>query len=239
MCADVDYRIWELKKKVYEANMLLPKYSLVTLTWGNVSGIDRESGLMVIKPSGVPYDKLTPANMCVVDIADGSVKDEGFRPSSDTLTHVELYRAYSDIGGVVHTHSAYATAWAQACRGIPCYGTTHADHFYGEIPCIRPLTQEELDEGYEMNTGRVIISEFERLGIDPAAVPGCLCSCHGPFCWGKDPEDAVNCAVITEECAKMAFMTEVINNKAEVIPQRIMDKHYYRKHGEGAYYGQN
>ena len=225
----------ELKKIVYEANMLLPKYNLVTFTWGNVSGIDREKGLMVIKPSGVDYDKLTPESMVIVDL-EGNVIDSRLNPSSDTLTHIELYKAFPNIGGVVHTHSPWATSWAQAGRGIPCYGTTHADYLYGEVPCARCLTKEELDEGYEMNTGKLIVDVFKN--NDYEAMPAVLCKNHGPFAWGKNPAEAVDNAVVLEECAKMAARCEIINPDVEPAPQCLQDKHYYRKHGANAYYGQ-
>jgi len=225
----------ELKQKVFEANMQLPKYGLVTFTWGNVSGIDRESGLVVIKPSGVEYDTMKPEDMVVVDL-DGKVVEGKYRPSSDTPTHVELYKAFPKVGGIVHTHSSWATSWAQAGRSIPCYGTTHADYMYGEIPCVRNLTQEEIDEGYEKNTGTVIISYFQ--DRDYEAVPCVLCKNHGPFAWGKDPAEAVHNAVVLEEVAKMATRCELINPHLEPAPQRLLDKHYYRKHGAGAYYGQ-
>ncbi|MBR4209101.1 MAG: L-ribulose-5-phosphate 4-epimerase [Lachnospiraceae bacterium] len=227
----------ELKQKVYEANMLLPAYHLVTFTWGNVSAIDRASGLFVIKPSGVEYDKLSPEDMVVVDL-EGNVVEGKYRPSSDTPTHLVLYKRFPQIGGIVHTHSPFATSWAQAGRGIPCYGTTHADYLYGEIPCIRNLTPQEIDEGYEENTGIVIADEFDRLGLDPVAMPGALCKNHGPFTWGKDAHEAVHNAVVVEEVAKMALYTEMINPKAEPTPQAMQDKHYLRKHGKNAYYGQ-
>ena len=225
----------ELKQKVFEANMQLPKYGLVTFTWGNVSGIDRESGLVVIKPSGVAYETMSAEDMVVVDL-DGKVVEGKYRPSSDTPTHVELYKAFPKVGGIVHTHSSWATSWAQAGRSIPCYGTTHADYMYGEIPCVRNLTQEEIDEGYEKNTGTVIISYFQ--DRDYEAVPCVLCKNHGPFAWGKDPAEAVHNAVVLEEVAKMATRCELINPHLEPAPQRLMDKHYYRKHGANAYYGQ-
>ena len=225
----------ELKQKVFEANMQLPKYGLVTFTWGNVSGIDRESGLVVIKPSGVSYETMSAEDMVVVDL-DGKVVEGKYRPSSDTPTHVELYKAFPKVGGIVHTHSSWATSWAQAGRSIPCYGTTHADYMYGEIPCVRNLTQEEIDEGYEKNTGTVIISYFQ--DRDYEAVPCVLCKNHGPFAWGKDPAEAVHNAVVLEEVAKMAARCELINPHLEPAPQRLLDKHYYRKHGANAYYGQ-
>ena len=228
----------ELKKQVYEANMLLPQYGLVTFTWGNVSGIDREKGLFVIKPSGVDYEKLTPEDMVVVDL-EGKVVEGKLNPSSDTATHVELYKAFPKIGGVVHTHSSYATSWAQAGRSIPCYGTTHADYFYGDVPCLRCLNKDEIDAAYEENTGHLIVNEFKAQNIDPEAVSAVLCKNHGPFCWGKDAIDAVHCAVVLEEVAKMAMRTELINPKVMEAPQELQDKHYYRKHGANAYYGQS
>ena len=227
----------ELKRQVYEANMLLPKYGLVTFTWGNVSAIDRESGLFVIKPSGVEYESMKPEDMVVMDLNGNRVEGK-LRPSSDTPTHLELYKAFSEIGGIVHTHSSYATSWAQAGRSIPCYGTTHADYIYGEVPCVRCLTKEEIDEAYETNTGKLIVSEFKRSKKEIMAVPAVLCKNHGPFTWGKDAKDAVHNAVVLEEVAKMAYRTESINSKVEPAPQELQDKHYYRKHGAGAYYGQ-
>lgn len=227
----------ELKKKVYEANILLPKYNLVTFTWGNVSEIDRESGLFVIKPSGVDYDTMTPDDMVVMDL-DGNKVEGKLNPSSDTPTHVEIYKAFKDVGGVVHTHSSYATSWAQAGRSIPCYGTTHADYFYGEIPCVRCLNKDEIETAYEENTGHLIVNEFNRMGKDPVAVPAVLCKNHGVFTWGKDAHEAVHNAVVTEEVAKMAYRCEVINPEVKPAPQELQDKHYYRKHGANAYYGQ-
>lgn len=226
-----------LKKAVYEANMELPRYGLVTFTWGNVSGIDRESGLFVIKPSGVDYEKLTPEDMVVMDL-NGSRVEGSYKPSSDTATHIELYRAFPQVGGIVHTHSSYATSWAQAGRGIPCYGTTHADYIYGEIPCLRCLTAEEIEEAYEENTGHLIVNEFRRLGKDPSAVPAVLCKNHGPFAWGKDAHEAVHNAVVLEEVAKMAYRAETVNPRIQPAPQSLQDKHYFRKHGANAYYGQ-
>ena len=227
----------ELKKKVYEANMELPRYGLVTFTWGNVSGIDREKGLFVIKPSGVDYDKMTWEDMVVMDL-EGNKVEGNFKPSSDTPTHLELYKAFPEIGGIVHTHSSYATSWAQAGRSIPCYGTTHADYIYGEVPCVRCLTKEEIEEAYETNTGHLIVNEFKRMNKDPMAVPAVLCKNHGPFAWGKDPMDAVHNAVVLEEVAKMAYRTEIINPQVQPAPNELQDKHYYRKHGANAYYGQ-
>lgn len=228
----------QLKQEVYEANMLLPKYHLVTFTWGNVSGIDREKGLFVIKPSGVDYDKLTPDSMVVVNL-EGEVVEGDYRPSSDTPTHVVLYNRFQEIGGVVHTHSPWATSWAQAGRGIPCYGTTHADYLYGQVPCVRTLTKEEIEIAYEKNTGVLIADEFERLAVDYLATPAVLCKNHGPFTWGKDAKEAVHNAVVLEEVAKMAARCEQIDPKVNPAPQELQDKHYYRKHGKNAYYGQS
>lgn len=227
----------ELKQQVYEANMELPAKGLITYTWGNVSGIDRESGLFVIKPSGVEYDKLTPDDMVVVDL-DGNKVEGKYNPSSDTPTHVVLYNRFPKIGGVVHTHSSWATSWAQAGRGIPCYGTTHADYVYGEIPCVRCLTKQEIEEAYEKNTGVLIADEFEKRKKDYIAVPVVLCKNHGVFAWGKDAGEAVHNAVVAEEVAKMAARCELLNPDVNPIPRELQDKHYYRKHGENAYYGQ-
>ena len=224
-----------LKKEVYEANMLLPKYGLVTFTWGNVSGIDREKGLFVIKPSGVDYDKLKAEDMVVMNL-DGNKVEGEYNPSSDTATHLELYKAFPDMGGIVHTHSEWATSWAQAGRGIPCYGTTHADYMYGEIPCVRNLTREEIEEAYEKNTGLLIAEHFE--GKEYMAMPAVLCKNHGPFTWGSNADEAVHNAVVLEEVAKMAARCELINPQVRPAPQDLQDKHYYRKHGANAYYGQ-
>ncbi len=228
-----------LRKQVYEANMELPRRGLVTFTWGNVSGIDRARGLVVIKPSGVEYEALTPRDMVVLDLESGRVVEGGLNPSSDTRTHLELYRAFPDLGGVVHTHSPSAVAWAQAGRDIPCYGTTHADYFYGPVPCARQLTQAEIDEDYEKNTGAVIVETFRRRGLDPMHLPGVICSSHGPFTWGKDAAQAVYHAVVLEEVAKMAILTREVDPSASPAPQRVQDKHFLRKHGPAAYYGQS
>lgn len=228
----------ELKKQVYEANMKLPYYGLVTFTWGNVSGIDRESGLFVIKPSGVDYETMTKDDMVVMDL-NGNRVEGHYKPSSDTPTHLELYKAFPEVGGIVHTHSSYATSWAQAGRGIPCYGTTHADYMYGEIPCARCLSKEEIDGAYEENTGHLIVELFKSLDKDPMAVPAVLCKNHGPFAWGKDPHEAVHNAVVLEEVAKMAYRAETINARIQPAPQELQDKHYFRKHGANAYYGQD
>lgn len=227
----------ELKNRVYEANMLLPKYHLVTFTWGNVSEIDRESGIFAIKPSGVDYEQLTPEDMVLVNL-EGAVIEGNYKPSSDTATHVELYKAFTEIGSVVHTHSSYATSWAQAGRSIPCYGTTHADYIYGEVPCLRCLNNAEIEEAYERNTGLLITRFFAENNIDASAVPAVLCKNHGPFSWGKDAKEAVHNAVVLEEVAKMAYRTESINPQVQPAPQHLQDKHYYRKHGANAYYGQ-
>ena len=227
----------QLKKDVYEANMELPRRGLITYTWGNVSGRDAETGYFVIKPSGVDYDKLTTDDMVVVDLT-GKVIEGKYRPSSDTPTHIELYKKYPEIGGIVHTHSPEATSWAQAGRSIPLYGTTHADYFYGPIPCARSLTKEEIEGEYEKNTGLVIIETFEENGINPVYTPGVLCCNHGPFTWGKDAAEAVHNAVVLEEVAKMATKTELINPRVTTAPDTIRDKHFFRKHGANAYYGQ-
>ena len=227
----------KLKKEVYEANMLLPEYDLVTFTWGNVSGIDREKGLFVIKPSGVPYPELCPDDMVVIDLKGNKVEGR-YNPSSDTETHVVLYNRFPRIGGIVHTHSTWATSWAQSGINIPCYGTTHADYIYGEIPCVRNLTGEEIEEAYEKNTGILIADEFERQSLDYWATPAVLCKNHGPFTWGKDPESAVHNAVVLEKVAQMAVTCELINEKVTPVPQVMMDKHYNRKFGPNAYYGQ-
>jgi L-ribulose-5-phosphate 4-epimerase len=228
----------ELKIKVYEANMELPKRGLVTYTWGNVSAIDRATKLFVIKPSGVDYDTMSPDDMVVMDLEGNKVEGK-YKPSSDTPTHLELYRRYEEIGGIVHTHSPEATSWAQAGRSIPLYGTTHADYFYGETPCARSLTPEEINGEYERNTGLVIIETFDERGLNPMYTPGVLCTNHGPFTWGKDAAEAVHNAVVLEEVAKMALKTELINPDVKVAPDCIRDKHFFRKHGENAYYGQN
>ena len=227
----------QLKQQVYEPNMELPRRGLVTYTWGNVSGIDRESGLFVIKPSGVEYDELRPEDLVVLDLNGNKVEGK-LNPSSDTKTHIELYKAFPELGGIVHTHSTHAVAWAQAGRDIPCFGTTHADYFYGPVPCARALTQEEIDEDYEKNTGKVIIEAFRGRNIQPMHVPGVVCSSHGPFTWGKDAAQAVYHAVVLEEVAKMALLTLQIDPNAAPAPQRIQDKHFLRKHGPNAYYGQ-
>ena len=229
----------ELKQKVYEANMLLPAYHLITFTWGNVSGIDREKGLFVIKPSGVPYETLQPGDMVVMDL-EGHQVEGSLNPSTDTPTHAELYRRFPKIGGVVHTHSRWATIWAQAGRDIPAYGTTHADYIYGSVPCCRDLTEEEVQRAYELETGRVIASHFEGRGLDPMHVPCALARHHGAFAWGKDALDAVHNAVVLEEVAMMAWHTEGLAEGQPVasLPDHVREKHFMRKHGPNAYYGQ-
>ena len=231
----------ELKEKVYRANMQLVEYGLVVLTWGNVSGIDREKGLFVIKPSGVPYSSMTADDMVVMDL-DGNKVEGELNPSSDTPTHLELYKNFENIGGVVHTHSSWACAWAQAGRDIPAYGTTHADFANGAIPCARGLTKEEVESAYEKNTGSVIIEEFSRRGITPEECPAVLVHRHGPFTWSSDPFKAVENALILDEVAKMAYRTEVAaangNDSNIGIEDYLLEKHYQRKHGKNAYYGQ-
>lgn len=225
----------QLKKNVYKANMELWNKGLVIYTWGNVSGIDRDKNLVVIKPSGVDYNLLRWEDMSVVDF-DGNIVEGDLRPSSDTPTHIELYKKYMQIGGVVHTHSPWAVSFAQAGKDILPFGTTHADYFFGPIPCTRELSKKEIEQEYEKNTGKVII---EAIGNkDPMAVPGINVKSHGPFAWGKNSMDSVHNAVVMEEIAKMAFNTMMLNRKAEGVSQYLLDKHYYRKHGENAYYGQ-
>ena len=225
----------QLKREVYEANMALYEYGLVTFTWGNASGIDRVKGLAVIKPSGVEYDKLQPGLMAVVDLC-GEIIEGDLNPSSDTQTHLALYSAFPEIGGIVHTHSTWATVCAQAGKPIPAYGTTHADYFYGGIPCTRPMTDGEIGGEYEYETGAVIIEAFS--GKDPMDIPGVLVYSHGPFSWGRDAGEAVHNAVVLETVAKMAVMTKVQNPQAEPMQQALLDRHFLRKHGKDAYYGQ-
>lgn len=226
----------QLKKEVYEANMLLPKYGLITFTWGNVSGVDREKGLMVIKPSGVEYDTMKPEDMVVVDLKTGKKVEGDLNPSSDTDTHVALYNAFSGIKGVVHTHSRWATTFAQAGMGIPALGTTHADYFYGEIPCTRKMTPDEIGGKYELETGNVIVETFN--DKEPNDIPAVLVHSHGPFTWGTDPHNAVHNAVVLEELAFMAWHNIMMNPQIPAMQQELLDKHYLRKHGANAYYGQ-
>ena len=226
----------QLKEAVLCANLDLPKHGLVTFTWGNVSGIDRERGLVVIKPSGVSYEKMVVGDLVVLDL-DGNTVEGSLRPSSDTPTHLALYRQYAAIGGIVHTHSTHATAWAQAGRAIPAFGTTHADYFHGPVPCSRPLTKAEVDSEYEANTGKVII---ETIGAaNPMEIPGIIVSEHAPFTWGKDAHDAVHNAVVLEEVARMALYTLQISPNRSGVSDHLLDKHYLRKHGANAYYGQS
>ena len=227
----------QLKKEVYEANLLLPKYQLITFTWGNVSGIDRERGLIVIKPSGVNYQSMQAEDMVVCDW-QGKVVEGRYKPSSDLMTHLELYRHFTTIGGVVHTHSQNATAWCQAGKAIPALGTTHGDYFYGPIPCTRLMSEAEIRSDYELNTGKVIVETFETLQLDAAQMPGVLVQSHGPFTWGENPGDAVHNAAVLEELAEMAWKTRLINSEVSSMQQTLLDKHYLRKHGPGAYYGQ-
>ena len=226
----------ELKKQVLEANLDLPNQGLVKFTWGNVSGIDREKGYVVIKPSGVKYEKMTIEDLVVVDL-DGNIIEGNLRPSSDTATHLILYKAYPKIGGIVHTHSQWATAWAQACKPVPALGTTHADYFYGEIPCTRPLTEAEITGEYEEETGNVIVETFK--GKDVTAMPGVLVGSHAPFTWGKDPLEAVHNSVVLEEVCNIAYHTINLNKEINQIDEFLLDKHYLRKHGKNAYYGQS
>ncbi|NLG57087.1 MAG: L-ribulose-5-phosphate 4-epimerase [Clostridiales bacterium] len=226
-----------LKSAVYEANMALPRHGLVTFTWGNVSARDKDSGHILIKPSGVNYEDLRPEDMVVLD-PEGKIIEGRLRPSSDTPTHLALYARYPELHGIVHSHSPQATAWAQAERAIPLYGTTHADYFFGPIPCARLLSPEEIEQDYERNTGLVIIETLEALGINPLHTPGVLCAKHGGFTWGTDAAQAVYHAVVLEEVARMATLTETINPSVKPAPDALRDKHFYRKHGPGAYYGQ-
>lgn len=227
----------EMKKKVCEANLLLPQYGLVTFTWGNVSEIDRAHGLVIIKPSGVPYESLKPEDMVVLDLK-GNLVEGCLSPSSDTPTHLELYRSFPSIGGIVHTHSPWATIWAQAGRSIPAYGTTHADDFYGSIPCTRYMTEEEIGGAYELETGKVIAETMA--GVSPETMPAVLVRSHGPFTWGKDAAAAVHHAVVLEKLAMMAYYTEAVSPSTPApIQPALLDKHFLRKHGKNAYYGQN
>ena len=227
----------QLIKDTLQANLDLPAHKLVVFTWGNVSAIDRERGLVAIKPSGVPYDQLEARHIVVMDL-DGNVKSGTYKPSSDTATHLELYRSFPDVHGIVHTHSRWATIWAQACRDLPAYGTTQADYFYGSIPCTRGLTKNEIDQDYELNTGKVIVETFRKRELRSAAVPAVLVAGHGPFAWGKNAADAVHNAVVLEECAMMAWHAKLLQPDLPALDQNLLDKHYLRKHGKNAYYGQ-
>jgi len=230
--------IAQLKAEVLAANLALPAHGLVTFTWGNVSAIDRQSGLMVIKPSGVEYADMDAEDMVVVDVRTGQSVDSKLKPSSDTATHLTLYRRYPHIGGIVHTHSRHATIWSQAGKDLPAWGTTHADYFYGAIPCTRKMTPQEIAGEYEHQTGEVIISTFEERGIDPQQIPAVLVHSHGPFAWGKNAHDAVHNAVVLEECAYMGLFSRQLTPELESMQSELLDKHYLRKHGSGAYYGQ-
>jgi L-ribulose-5-phosphate 4-epimerase len=225
----------ELKEKVLQANLLLLKYNLITLTWGNVSGIDRTKELIVIKPSGVAYDEMSLKDMIVVNL-NGEVVEGNLRPSSDTLTHIEIYKAFANVGGITHSHSEYATVFAQACREIECFGTTHADNFSGPIPVTRFLTEEEVNSNYELNTGKVIVERFKNLNSD--SIPGVLIAGHAPFTWGVDPEDSVKNNLVLERVAKMAIHSLLLNPGLANLPAYILYKHHNRKHGKDAYYGQ-
>ncbi|MBK5074009.1 L-ribulose-5-phosphate 4-epimerase [Budviciaceae bacterium CWB-B4] len=228
----------QLKKQVLEANLALPRHNLVTFTWGNVSGIDRERGVIVIKPSGVEYEHMTADDMVVVSLESGKVVEGSKKPSSDTETHLALYRAFPEIGGIVHTHSRHATIWAQAGRDLPAWGTTHADYFYGPIPCTRRMTPAEIAGEYELETGNVIIETFKVLGISAKDIPAVLVNSHGPFAWGTDPDNAVHNAVVLEEIAYMNLFTRQLAPDLGEMQQELLDKHYLRKHGKNAYYGQ-
>ena len=227
----------KLKEEVWKANLLLPQYQLITFTWGNVSGIDRSAGLVVIKPSGVEYETMGVEDMVVCDL-EGNLVEGHYKPSSDLKTHLELYKSFANIGGVVHTHSQNATAWCQAGKAIPALGTTHGDYFYGAIPCTRPMNEAEILSEYELNTGKVIAETFRTHHLDPDQIPGVLVQSHGPFTWGTTPFEAVHNAVVLEELAEMAFKTQLINHEVHAMQQDLLDKHYLRKHGAGAYYGQ-
>ncbi|ASL84463.1 MULTISPECIES: L-ribulose-5-phosphate 4-epimerase [Serratia] len=228
----------QLKQQVLEANLDLPRHKLVTFTWGNVSAVDRERGLVVIKPSGVEYEHMTAEDMVVVDLASGRTVEGAKKPSSDTATHLALYREFADIGGIVHTHSRHATIWAQAGLDIPAWGTTHADYFYGAIPCTRLMTQDEIEHDYELETGNVIIETFRRRDINPNAIPAVLVNAHGPFAWGKDAHNAVHNAVVLEEIAYMGIFSRQLTPGIHSMQRELLDKHYLRKHGQNAYYGQ-
>ncbi len=227
----------KLIHEVLQANLELPKAGLTVFTWGNVSAIDRTRGIVVIKPSGISYEGMKEEHMVVLDL-DGKIISGDFKPSSDTVTHMEIYRSFIEVGAIVHTHSRWATIWAQACKGIPAYGTTHADCFYGEIPCTRKLTKKEINESYELHTGKVIVETFLTREIDPYAIPGVVVAGHGPFSWGKNTTDAVHNAIVMEECAMMAIHTRLINPRIQPLERALLDKHYLRKHGKSAYYGQ-
>lgn len=229
----------KLREKVLYTNKLLPKLDLVLFTWGNVSEVDRDNNVFAIKPSGVSYDEMKAEDIVIVSLETGEVIEGELKPSTDTETHRILYNEFEDIGGIVHTHSTWATSWSQSKRNLPAYGTTHADTFYGNVPCTRNLTKEEMADNYELSTGEVIVETFENLNIDPQDIPSVLVSGHGPFSWGEDSEEAVYNAKVLEQCAKTAFITESINNDIQEVDEALLDKHYLRKHGEESYYGQD
>lgn len=231
-------KIAAMKQRVYEANLALPNHGLIKLTWGNVSEIDRDLGVIVIKPSGVSYDGMTAEDMVVTDLQGQPLTEDSLNPSSDMATHAALYQAFEGVNAIVHTHSTQAVKWAQAGRDIPAYGTTHADTFYGPVPCTRQLTQTEVEEAYELETGKVIIETFQERKIDPLACPAVIVNGHGPFTWGETPEKAVQNSIVLDEVAEMALGTELLNPHKGSIESYLLDKHYYRKHGAGAYYGQ-
>lgn len=226
-----------MKERVFKANLQLPEWGLVKLTWGNVSEINRDLGVIVIKPSGVDYKEMKADQMVVVDL-EGNPLEEGYRPSSDLPTHVYLYQHFKEVNAIVHTHSTYAVSWAQAGRALPVYGTTHADTFFGPVPITRHLTQEEVESAYELNTGKVIVETFDQLNLDPLAIPAVLVNGHGPFTWGTTTQKAIENSLVLDECCQMARLTEQNNRHGEKLPQYVLDKHYYRKHGANAYYGQ-
>ncbi|MBN1499160.1 MAG: L-ribulose-5-phosphate 4-epimerase [Spirochaetes bacterium] len=228
----------ELRNEVLEANLLLPEYKLITFTWGNVSGIDRDKGMFVIKPSGIDYDGMTSEDLVVVDL-EGKVVEGKYKPSADTATHLRIYQEFKETGGVVHTHSSWATSWSQSGRGIPPLGTTHADYFYDEIPCTRKMTPGEIGGEYELETGNVIVETFRKRNLDPVQIPAVLVFSHGPFCWGKNAHDAVHNAVVLEQLAEMAYVSLQLSPEQIRIQQELLDKHFLRKHGKNAYYGQN
>lgn len=228
----------KLKEDVFKENLELIEKKLVIYTWGNVSGIDRNSKILAIKPSGIDYNIMRSEDMVLLDL-DGKKLEGKYKPSSDTATHIELYKAFPEIGAIVHTHSSYATSWAQAIKDIPAFGSTHADYFYGDIPCSRPLTKEEVESEYEKNTGLVIIETLKNRNINPMDIPGIIIASHGPFSWGKDAKQAVYNAVVLEELSKMAYRTIQINPNIKSVEKYLLDKHYFRKHGKNAYYGQN
>ncbi|OFI46610.1 L-ribulose-5-phosphate 4-epimerase [Floricoccus penangensis] len=233
-----DEKLYEMKNRVCDANLKLKDSNLVVLTWGNTSEINRDAGIIVIKPSGVPYDTMSPEQMVVTDLDGNVIGENSLKPSSDLDTHVYLYKHFENVNAIVHTHSTYAVMWAQSRRDIPAYGTTHADTFYGSIPVTRQLTKEEVEKEYELATGKVIVERFENDNIDPIAVPGVLTVGHGPFTWGNTPDKAVENSIVLDEVAHMALMTEFLNPNKDEIPQYLLDKHYFRKHGANAYYGQ-